>query len=171
MKSEQTAVFTLMVDNEFGVLTRITALIRRAGWNIRSLAVAETQATETSRLTICIECRNNTLEHVLERLGKLACVREISVFSRENQAAQELALVRVRKDDLRRLDELCAREGYKTLHEGEHERVLAITCEPEHIGAAIRELRGLGITELARTGLIAMKISQNGGNDDENNGQ
>lgn len=168
MKVDQTSVFTLMVDNEFGVLTRITALIRRAGWNIRSLAVAETQTAEISRLTICIECRNNTLEQVLERLGKLACVREISVFSRENQVAQELALVRVRKDDERKLDELCAREGYKTLYEDENERVLAITCEPEQIGSAIRGLRELGAEELARTGLIAMKIPQQGGSRNEN---
>lgn len=168
MKSDQTVVFTLMVDNEFGVLTRITALIRRAGWNIRSLAVAETQEAEISRLTICIECRNNTLEQAQERLGKLACVRDISVFSRENQVAQELALIRIRKDDTQKLDELCVREGYKTLYEDENERVLAITCEPEQIGPAIRGLRGFGAEELARTGLIAMKIPQKKGGCNEN---
>lgn len=160
MKGNHTAVFTLKVDNEFGVLTRITALIRRAGWNIRSLAVAETKTPETSRLTICLECKNNTLDFVLEKLGKLNCVREISIFSRENQVAQEMALLRMKPEGVSYLDQFKDTVWIKTLFEGKGEILLAISCQPEQMDELLLGLRDRGLSEVARTGTIALKLPQ-----------
>lgn len=66
----------MMVDNEFGVLTRITALVRREGFNIKSLAVSVTENPEVSRMLIAVECVDSALSKVLERLSRLDCVRE-----------------------------------------------------------------------------------------------
>lgn len=157
MKSRQNAVFTLMVDNEFGVLTRITALIRRSGWNISSLAVAETENTGVSRLTVCLECRNNSREFVLERLAKLNCVREITLLSPDNQVAQELALVRVKSE---------AASGFRgkpevqVLLESENETILSLACEPVRMNELLDELKKEGVIEIARTGTIALKLPQ-----------
>lgn len=160
MDGNRTMVFTLMVDNEFGVLTRITALIRRAGWNIRSLAVAESEKKEVSRLTICLECRHHTLESVLGKLGKLNCVRDISVFEKGKQVAQELALMRVAPECLGKFDELRKRGDVKTLYQSEEELLLAITCSPERIEAILREVEAAGLIEVARTGTIVMGLPQ-----------
>lgn len=168
MKYNQRSVFTLMVDNEFGVLTRITALIRRAGWNICSLAVAETARREISRLTICLECRHHTLEYVLERLGRLDCVHEVTVFNSANQVAQELALVRVRTADDSLLEEILAGCGRKILNRTADETLAAVVGEPARLDAALVKLKEIGLIDLARTGTIALKLPEREGNTNEN---
>lgn len=155
--SKQQAIFTLMVDNEFGVLTRITALIRRAGWNIRSLSVAETETSEISRLTICIECKNNTLEYVREKLVRQSCVREISVFSEAHDVARELAIVRVTGGAAAKLKS----DGdiaVKCLDEAGN--VFSIMCGPEEMENLLDGLRGNGLLEAARTGTVALRLRE-----------
>jgi acetolactate synthase-1/3 small subunit len=66
----------LLVDNEFGVLTRITARVRREGFNIKSLAVEVTENPEMSLMLIAVECLESALPKVLGRLNKLECVRK-----------------------------------------------------------------------------------------------
>ncbi|NLG52426.1 MAG: ACT domain-containing protein [Clostridiales bacterium] len=66
---------SMLVDNEFGVLTRITALVRRDGLNIKSLAVTETKDKAVSRLLIAVECTDNSFIKVLARLKKLGCIK------------------------------------------------------------------------------------------------
>ena len=162
MQGNKKTVFTLMVDNEFGVLTRITALIRRAGWNIRSLAVAETAVRQISRLTICLECRHDTLENVLRKLGRLDCVREVSIFEPESQVQQEMALLRVDAGSLAALDGLSRELTIKPLHKDENEMLLAVSGESALIDAALAHLRENGLLEAARTGMIAMKKAGEG---------
>jgi acetolactate synthase-1/3 small subunit len=157
MQGNKKAVFTLMVDNEFGVLTRITALIRRAGWNIRSLAVAETAVSAVSRLTICLECRNTTLEQVLHKLGKLNCVREVSIFEPESQVQHELALLRVKAGGFAAREGVFGELAAKLLYEDENEQLLAVSGESARIDEALGKLRENGLLEAARTGMIALK--------------
>ena len=163
MSDNQRIVFTLMVDNEFGVLTRITALIRRAGWNICSLAVAETARHEVSRLTICLECRHHTLEHVLERLGKLDCVLEITMFESETQVAQELALVRVKTTDEALLAGILIGCGRKVLNQNSGETLVAVVGEPAKLDDVLKRLQEIGVADLARTGTIALKLPEREG--------
>ncbi len=156
MKSKHSFVFTLLVDNEFGVLTRITALIRRAGWNIRSLAVAETDKPEVSRLTICLECRHHTLESVLDRLGRLDCVREISLYSPESQVARELALIRIGSKDTQAVLAACGECDVRVLESQEEYTVLSLVALQSELDALLRTLEQRWTLELARTGTIAL---------------
>lgn len=159
MKSNQKDIFTLMVDNEFGVLTRITALIRRAGWNIRSLAVAETAVPEISRLTICLECRHNTLDNVLDRLSKLNCVREISVYDKNTQAAQELCLLRMENSNSPDLVSLCNVWNARRLMEGDGEAVLSVCCDADETDTMLEQFMTLGgLRDIARTGTVALRL-------------
>ncbi len=158
MQANLSQIFTLKVDNEFGVLTRITALIRRAGWNIRSLSVNETEKREVSRLTICLECKNNTLEYVLDKLGKQGCVKEISVFSPETEVAQELAIVRVSADGAAHVRQHYEQNIVKVLNSGSDEQVLSIAAEPESMETLLKDLREHGLLEVARTGTIVLKL-------------
>lgn len=165
-------VFTLMVDNEFGVLTRITALIRRAGWNIRSLAVAETALPEVSRLTVCLECRHHSFHTVLERLGRQSCVREITVFERENQVARELAILRVCSDDEMLLERMAEECGVELIDQsGDGEYLYSVCCDEGELDKWLPKLKKIGLVELARTGTIAMNLSSDSGEEGKHEGE
>lgn len=69
-----------LVDNEFGVLTRITALVRREGMNIKSLAVTDTKKPELSHMIISVECIESRLNQIIERLQKLNCIKKVVVL-------------------------------------------------------------------------------------------
>lgn len=164
MKSNQKDIFTLMVDNEFGVLTRITALIRRAGWNIRSLAVSETPVPEISRLTVCLDCRHNTLDNVLERLSRLNCVREVSVYDRDTQVAQELCLLRVETADSPALAALCSAWNARRLTEGDGgETVLSVCCDAGETDTMLEQFKSLGLRDMARTGTVTLRLNDTKG--------
>jgi len=76
MPQRSVKTIDLLVDNEFGVLTRITALLRREGFNIISLAVNTTGNPEVSRLLIAVECIDSAFGRAMARLVKLGCVRK-----------------------------------------------------------------------------------------------
>jgi acetolactate synthase-1/3 small subunit len=142
------------VDNEFGVLTRITALIRREGWNIKSLAVAETVDSSISCLTVCIECLDSALEHVRVRLGKLDCVHSLIVFDPQKHERIELAVVRVLTPD-KSAAEACAQSFGARLSCPDGDRqVFEITKDPVRIDAFISELASLGTINVTRSGAI-----------------
>lgn len=157
MKGTTSSVFTLLVDNEFGVLTRITALIRRAGWNIRSLAVAETKIPEISRLTICLECRHHTLEQVLDRMGRLDCVREILLYSKKTQVAQELALLHMKVEDVVSLPALCEELDATLLEQEDSHVILSAVYGEGELDRMIPRLKELGLIEIARTGAVSLR--------------
>ncbi len=82
----------LEVDNEFGVLTRITAQIRREGWNIPGLSVAKLPGGLTARLTLSLLCPQSSAAAVTDRLARLNCVRSITSCTKGTHAIAELAL-------------------------------------------------------------------------------
>jgi len=158
MKGDQIYIFTLMVDSEFGVLTRVTALIRRSGWNIRSLAVSETAVLEVSRLTISLECKGITYQTVLDKLGRLDCVREIALFSPDAQATRELALVRLERPcSSDELTELCAGCMLELLEKTDGTVLFSLAGPPFALDAALDRVKKLGDVDTARTGPIALK--------------
>lgn len=151
-----TQTLTLMVDNEFGVLTRVTAMVRREGWNIKSLSVAETANPAVSRLTLCVECVPGTLDHVTARLGRLACVRTLSLYSPATHTGRELLLARTNADDTA-LAALVARYDARLLSGG----VLEASGTPEQLDALLAELRDLGPVEAARSGIVTLENKEN----------
>ncbi len=84
----------LMVDNEFGVLTRITALVRRHGYNIRSLAASVTaENSQLSRLLLEVECPEGALDALALRLVRLDCVRSVDGVTRDFDLSGSLSEV------------------------------------------------------------------------------
>lgn len=151
-----TQTLTLMVDNEFGVLTRVTAMVRREGWNIKSLSVAETANPAVSRLTLCVECVPGTLEHVTARLGRLASVRSLSLYTPATHTGRELLLARINADG-DALAALAASHGARLLGGG----VLQACGTPEELDALLAGLRALGPVEAARSGIVTLENKEN----------
>lgn len=158
MSKRTVQTLILLVDNEFGVLTRITGNIRREGWNIRSLVVAETLDAAVSRLTISVECIDSSLPQVLDRLGKLNCVRSLSLYSPATHFALELVLVTLGSGAgeaaLKAAEGLGARavEG-----SGRGCPTLEFTGTYEQAESLLDTLRPYGVANVARSGLIALE--------------
>lgn len=154
MNQRTAHILTLMVDNEFGVLTRITSQIRREGWNIKSLAVAESTDTAISRITVALECFDATLPTVLHRLSKLACVRTVTAYEPEQYVCRELLVAKLGAPE--KLEQL--REAYAfSVLEGTNGAVLEFAGTPQELDAFILALEKLGEKNIARTGPITLE--------------
>lgn len=156
MKKPQTAhILTLMVDNEFGVLTRITSQIRREGWNIKSLAVAEGLDPAISRITLMLECFDTTLQSAIQRLARLACVREVTPCKEDTSFIRELLVARIPKAALPNCQPLLTSYGASILDENDVV-TLQLTGKPEVLDAFAGGLKDIPDVRMARTGPIVL---------------
>lgn len=147
----------LLVDNEFGVLTRVTALVRREGWNIKSLAVAETMSEAVSRLTISVEYVDSTLPHVLERLERLACVRSIAVFAADTHYSRELVMITVEGAGAAEAGRVAGAAGARVLESAQGWLTLEFSGAPEQAQSLIAKLKPFGAVNIARSGIVTLE--------------
>lgn len=154
-RSVQTLI--LLVDNEFGVLTRVTALVRREGWNIKSLVVAETMNPAVSRLTISVECVDSTLPNVLDRLGRLACVRSISAWAADTHFGRELVMVTVGGSGAVQAAGVAQSAGARILEASQGALTLEFSGAPEQADSLLAALKPFGIVNVARSGIITLE--------------
>ncbi len=158
MKQRMAHILTILVDNEFGVITRITAQIRREGWNIKSLAVSEsTDDSAISRITLALECFDATLPTVVHRLSRLACVRTVTAYDPEHYVCRELTLVHINCQDQANLNKLLEAYGATVLNRKEDDVVCQLIGEPQRLDDFISRLRELGTMTIARTGAVTME--------------
>lgn len=156
MNKRTAHILTCMVDNEFGVLTRITAQIRREGWNIKSLAVAESMDPAISRITLTLECFDATLPTVLHRLTKLACVRMVTAYDQESHICRELAVARVAVMD-EAIRQLCTQYGASILQELGQSALIELSDMPSVLDSFVQALEAKGEVSVARTGPITLE--------------
>ena len=91
-------ILVMDVDDEFGVLTRITGRIRREGLNIAELSVAQTSVAGISRMTIRVELRGIPVEQVISRLARFDCVKDIHLCEEGASLVRELVFIRCYAD-------------------------------------------------------------------------
>lgn len=154
MKERTAHILTLMVDNEFGVLTRITSQIRREGWNIKSLAVAESADPAISRITVALECFDATLPTVLHRLSRLACVRSVTAYEPERYVCRELLVAKL--DAPEKLEALQETYVFRVIGDT-NGAVLELAGTPQELDAFVLALEKLGEKNIARTGPITLE--------------
>ena len=149
----------VLVDNEPGVLSRVSGLFFRRGFNIASLAVGMTQDPEVSRITIVVRGDEQKVEQLVQQLYKLICVQKVQVMSARNSVERQLLLVKVKAD-------VSEREGLmrlvdifkaKVLDVNKNSMVLQITGDNDKVDALMSLLEDYGILELVRTGMVALE--------------
>ena len=149
----------VLVDNEPGVLSRVSGLFFRRGFNIDSLAVGTTQDPEVSRITIVVRGDEQKIEQLVQQLYKLICVQKVQVMKQRNSVERQLLLVKVKAD-------VSEREGLmrlvdifkaKVLDVNKNSMVLQITGENDKIDSLLSLLEDYGILELVRTGVVALE--------------
>ncbi|HWJ03925.1 MAG TPA: acetolactate synthase small subunit [Verrucomicrobiae bacterium] len=149
---------TVLVDNYPGVLTRVSGLFSRRGYNIESLTVCETENPDISRMTIVVDGDDWVIEQVTKQLHKLVVVHKISDITAESAVERELALIKVRVRPDNRVEILQTTDIFRArvVDMGRNSLTIEATGDRDKIDALVKTLRPYGIVELARTGIVAL---------------
>lgn len=155
---------SVLVENKFGVLARISGLFSARGFNIESLAVGETEDPTVSRMTIVSEGDEKTLEQIKKQLNKLIDVIKVVDFKQGEAIERDLILVKVAVTPKNRKEvlEAVGSAGAKVVNAGAKSISAEAAGEENSIKALLELLRPFGILEVVRTGRIAMGIDDKG---------
>lgn len=153
-----THTLSVLVQNTPGALARISGLFARRGFNIDSLAVGETEDPAVSRMTIVVHVEGRPLEQCVKQLHKLINVLRIAELPLDNSVERELALIKVGVGAGKRAEVLEIVEIFRAnVVDVDSEAVIVeATGTPDKVSALQQLLSDYGITELARTGRVAL---------------
>jgi len=156
-------MLAILVCNCAGVLTRVSGMFTRRGFNINSLTVGETESHEFSRITITFDGDEATKNQIVSQLGKLHDVKEIQVLDSGNSVARELLLIKVQNKTDKRQDILTIADIFraKIIDYSDEALSCQLTGETNKIEAFIDLLRPFGIYEICRTGIVALQRGNN----------
>jgi acetolactate synthase I/III small subunit len=150
---------SILVENKFGVLARVTGLFSGRGFNIDSLNVAPTHEAHLSRITVVLKGDEAALDLAIKQVRKLINVVEVNDF-KEGQAVQrELVLVKVKAPAKVRSEvmQICEIFRTKIVNVDHGELIIELVGDSTKVTAFLDLLAPFGILELARTGTLALK--------------
>ena len=156
-------VIGVIVSNISGVLSRVSGMFTRRGFNIDSLTVGETETSGFSRITVAFHGDEDIKERILQQLQKLHDVREVEVLDSKDTVIRELLLIKVRNKTEIRQDIMTAVEIFrsKIVDYSPTALVCELTGETSKIDAFIQLLKPYGIMEMCRTGIVAIERGEN----------
>lgn len=152
-------VLSVLVENHAGVLSRVSGLFSRRGYNIDSLTVGETFNPDQSRMTIVVRGDEYILEQIEKQLSKLVEVISIVHCEASETVVRELALIKVKVSGEKRGVVVETANIYRAhiVDVGVDSLIIEATGSEDKIASLIRLLEPFGIMELVRTGLTAMQ--------------
>lgn len=152
-------VIAVYVENKYGVLTRVTGMFMRKGFNIDSLTVGETDNPEYSRITITLSGDDYAREQLINQLKKLHNVKKVKLLENDITVERELMLIKIRNTPENRSEIMAAAEIYraKIIDYTTDTICVEVTGEPSKIKAFMDVMRPLGIVEMCRTGVVALE--------------
>ena len=154
----QKKVFQLIVDNTSGVLSRISGLFSRRGYNIESITAGVTVDPRFTRITIVASGDDDILEQIEKQVSKLVDVRDIHELRPEESVFRELAMVKVRCNAEQRQGVIAIANIFRgnIIDVAPESLMVEITGNQGKIEAFLRLLDGYEILELARTGVAGL---------------
>jgi len=152
-------VIAVYVENRFGVLTRVTSMFTRRGFNIDALTVGETESPAYSRITISMSGDGYAREQMINQLRKLFNVKKVELLEPEHSINRELMLMKVKNSSESRQDILSAVDIFrsKIIDYSTEALCIEITGDPSKIDAFVEIMKPFGIIELCRTGIVALE--------------
>jgi len=161
-KTAQRRTLSVLVDNEPGVLARVTGLISGRGFNIESLSVAETKDPKASLITLITSGSPQFIEQIIKQLRKLINVIKVVDLTEDDYVEKQLVLVKVRAvaADRAEIRSLCQIFKGKILDVGPKSYTLEFTGNERKIRDVLALLSEFGIEEQVSTGLTAMSRSR-----------
>ena len=154
-------ILSVLVENKPGVLSRVTGMISRRGFNIGSLTVAPTEDENLSRMTIIVEADDVGFEQITKQLHKLISVHKITDLTDEGAIERELVLFKVNAEPKRRSEiiEIANIFRAKIVDVGKSSLTIEATGDDAKLRGLEDLLRAYGIKETVRTGKVALSRS------------
>jgi acetolactate synthase-1/3 small subunit len=151
-------VLSVLVENHAGVLSRVSGLFSRRGYNIDSLTVCETNVPGQSRMTIVVNGDEYILEQIQKQLAKLVEVISIKKCEKASSTQREMALIKVKAEGTNRavIIETCEIFRAHIVDVGIDSVIVEATGSEDKIDSLVRLLEPYGILEYVKTGLTAM---------------
>ncbi|MGM9551341.1 MAG: acetolactate synthase small subunit [Clostridia bacterium] len=151
-------VISALVANQSGVLTRVSSLFARRGFNIDSLTVGITEDPHFSRVTVCSTCDEATKEQIVKQFSKLHDVKKIQVMEKNNSVFREMIMIKIAvpKNSIANIMTSVDIFRGKIVDLGVESITVQLTGESSKIDAFVEFLGQYEILELCRTGLTAI---------------
>jgi acetolactate synthase-1/3 small subunit len=161
MSEQNKHILSVLVENKPGVLSRVTGLVSRRGFNIESLSVAPTEDPNMSRLIALVNADDVAFEQITKQLHKLVSVYKISDLTNDEAIIRELMLVKVAATPEKRNEVIQIANIFraKIVDVGKNSLTIEATGDEDKLSGLEDLLRAFGIKEITRTGKIAMTRS------------
>ena len=149
---------SVLVENHFGVLARVSGLFGARGFNIDSLAVGETEDPTISRMTIVVEGDERTLEQVKKQLNRLIDIIKVQDIIQEDLLEREVVLTRVGFNHKNRAEILEAVNAFqgKVVDASQNTLTIEVAGDQAKIHSVFELLKPYGLLEVVRSGRIAL---------------
>jgi acetolactate synthase I/III small subunit len=149
---------SVLVENRPGALARISNMFARRGFNIDSLAVGPTERHDISRVTLQVDCDEQSLDQIEKQMHKLVNVLRITELSPGDSVERELALIKVSAPPSRRTELMALADVFnaRIADLGPDAIVFEISGTPEQIDSFEELVRPHGVKELVRTGRVGL---------------
>ncbi len=156
--NEEKHIFSMLVDNQPGVLSRIVGLFSGKGFNIDSLCVAETMDPLVSRITIVTKANKPLVEQIEKQLNKLINVIKIRDLTGPKSVKREMALICIKAKPEHRAEILRIVDIFrcKIVDVGLEHYIIEVTGDEGKISALLSLLKPMGIEKIARSGTLAL---------------
>ena len=150
-------VLAVYVDNKAGVLTRVSAMFTRRGFNIEAITSGETDIPEYSRITIAMNGDEYVKEQLINQLKKLHVVKKVQALDDE-PIMRELMLIKVRNKVKDRSEIMTAVDVFRAsvIDYSPEAMCIEVTGSPSKMDAFIKLMQPFGILEMCRTGIVAL---------------
>ena len=151
-------IITAMVYDKPGVLNRVASLFRRRGFNISSIAVGASEVPDVSRMTIVVDGATTTVEQVRKQLDKVVDVIKVSDITGDSTIVRELALIKVKSSSATRSEIMQVVDIFraKIVDVSVDSLAVEVTGDEVKVASLYNLLKGFGIKEISRTGVIGM---------------
>jgi acetolactate synthase I/III small subunit len=149
---------SVLVENKFGVLTRVAGLFSGRGYNIDSLNVAPTHDSTASRMTIVTHGDEATLDQIVKQLNKLPDVLKVIDFREGEYVDRELVLIKVSVDSKTRAEVMQVTDIFraKIVDVQSKSLTIEITGSESKVEKFLSLMKNFGVADLTRTGKVAM---------------
>ena len=151
-------IYSVLVENRSGVLSKVAGLFARRTFNIDSLAVGETEDKQVSCMTIVSSGDQRTLEQIEKQLNKKLDVIKVRTFEESESICRELLLVKIHYNRSNRRDimENCEIMKAEIVDMSKTQMTIQMCDTPERVQIFINTLKSVSIVEMARTGTLAL---------------
>ena len=152
-------IYSVLVENRSGVLSKVAGLFSRRCFNIDSLAVGETDDPNVSCMTIVSSGDSRTIEQIEKQLNKKLDVIKVKTFFEEDSICRELLFVKVKynKNNRRDIMENCEIMGASIVDMSTNMMLIQMCDTPERVQLLLDMFKGISIVEVARTGCLALQ--------------